>query len=252
MFKMMEDNARVIAKVKGGGQLRVASVLAGVVVLGSLVAAWVAWYYWPTLSWFYNQAVELFQDRDRLHHWLAAQGRLAPLAFILVQCLQVLIAPIPGEVTGILGGFLFGLTGGFLYSSVGLTLGCALAFLLGRFFQKNFLGKFIRQELMEKFAFLGGRTSALIVFLLYLVPGVPKDYLSYILGLSQLPLRAFIAIVTLARMPCTFILTLQGAEIYKGNYLVAASLWALIIFIALISLYYREKFYTWLRRLGLN
>ena len=194
----------------------------------------------------------LFQDREKLHLWLTAQGPLAPLAFILLQCLQVLIAPIPGEVTGILGGFLFGVAGGFLYSSVGLTMGCTLAFLLGRWLQHNFLGKFIRQELMERFAFLWSRTSALVAFLLFLVPGVPKDYLSYILGVTQFPLRAFVIIVAVARMPCTFILTLQGAEIYKGNYLVAASLWAVIILIALISFYYREKFYNWLKRLGLS
>jgi uncharacterized membrane protein YdjX (TVP38/TMEM64 family) len=74
----------------------------------------------------------LYVDKRFLKHTLREWGILAPLIFIGLQALQVIVAPIPGEVTGILAGYLFGEWLGFFYSTIGLTLGSVAAFGVGR------------------------------------------------------------------------------------------------------------------------
>src|SRR5437773_10867434 len=67
--------------------------------------------------------VRLYSDKHYLKKTLRDWGVLAPVVFILLQAMQVIISPIPGEATGFLGGFLFGEWLGFLYSTIGLTAG---------------------------------------------------------------------------------------------------------------------------------
>ncbi len=71
----------------------------------------------------YRFVVRLYEDKQLMHAMLARWGVLAPVVFIAIQALQVIIAPIPGEVTGLLGGFVFGPWLGFFYSTIGLTIG---------------------------------------------------------------------------------------------------------------------------------
>src|SRR4029453_2386831 len=80
----------------------------------------------------YRFLVRLYHDRHFLKQTLRQWGILAPLLFISLQALQVIIAPIPGEVTGILGGYVFGEWTGLIYSTVGLTAGSVVTFGVGR------------------------------------------------------------------------------------------------------------------------
>ncbi len=147
-----------------------------------------------------------------------------------------------------MGGYLFGIPKGFLYSTVGLTLGSTLAFLLGRWLEIHFVEKVVRKETLEKFDFIIERQGALIAFLFFLIPGFPKDYLCFILGLSKMPLRVFLLINIIGRMPGTFLLTLQGANVYKGNYVTFFILLGIFLSAGLLMLLYKETLYRWLRR----
>jgi uncharacterized membrane protein YdjX (TVP38/TMEM64 family) len=187
-------------------------------------------------------------SKEKVRTWLMSFGPAAPLVFIAIQSLQVVFAPIPGEATGFLGGYLFGIPRGFLYSTVGLTLGSILAFLLGRWLEIHFVEKVVRKETLEKFDFIIERQGALIAFLFFLIPGFPKDYLCFILGLSKMPLRVFLVINIIGRMPGTFLLTLQGANVYKGNYITFFILLGVFIAAGLLMLLYKETLYRWLRR----
>src|SRR5206468_9226443 len=80
----------------------------------------------------YRFVPRLYLDKGFLKHTLREWGLLAPVVFIGLQGLQVVIAPIPGQLTAILGGYLFGQWAGLLYSTIGLTLGSVAAFGLGR------------------------------------------------------------------------------------------------------------------------
>jgi uncharacterized membrane protein YdjX (TVP38/TMEM64 family) len=191
---------------------------------------------------------DAFTDKDRIKQFLEAMGPLAPLLFVGVQILQVVFAPIPGEATGFIGGFLFGVPLGMLYSTIGLTIGSVLAFLLGRWLEVHFVARIVSPETLKRFDFLMEHQGALVAFFLFVVPGFPKDYLCFILGLSQMPLKLFLVISTVGRLPGTLMLTLQGAKVYEGDYLFSAILIALCLALGGALYYYREPLYKWLER----
>lgn len=207
-----------------------------------------AYQYWELLySW---GEILLGADKEQVRIWLESWGSLAPLVFILVQALQVVVAPIPGEVTGFLAGFLFGVPAGFLYATLGIVLGSTLFFLIGRWLEVHLIEKWVSREALEKFNFLIEREGALAAYILFLIPGAPKDYLCFILGLSRIPLIMFLLLMTVGRLPATFLLSLQGAQVYQGNCLVSLSLMIVPVSAAGLLLVYRKKCYLWLRKLG--
>ena len=192
--------------------------------------------------------VYLLEDKEKVKGFLQAAGPLAPLTFILTQALQVVLAPVPGEATGFIGGYLFGVPLGMLYSTIGLTLGSILAFCLGRWLEHKFVERVVSRETLDRFDFLMERQGALIAFFLFVVPGFPKDYLCFILGLSLMDWRLFLLLSTVGRLPGTLLLTLQGAKIYKGDYYSTLVILGLCLVLVLLLGYYREPVYRWIRR----
>ncbi len=159
-----------------------------------------------------------FMDRERLMAWIHSLGAWGFAGFILLQVVQVVAAPIPGEATGVLGGYLYGPVVGVVLSTVGLTLGSFLAFSLSRFFGRPLTDKFVDAKTMERFDYLLLHKGLFLVFLLFLIPGFPKDYLCYILGLGHLTTLEFLAIATTGRLLGTTLLTLGGTFLRNHEY----------------------------------
>jgi len=168
----------------------------------------------------------------RVRETILSYGYLAPLMFMVLQILQVLFAPVPGEATGILGGYLFGAWPSFIYSSIALAAGSALAFIIGHLFADAFRSRFSKTKVYRKFNHLVFKGDFVIPFVLFLFPGFPKDSLSYLLGLSAMPFKIFIFIASIARMPGTLFLSFEGAQVYAGNYL---ELLILLVFSAIVA-----------------
>ncbi|MGV1098157.1 TVP38/TMEM64 family protein [Thiovibrio sp. JS02] len=174
------------------------------------------------------------------------QGILAPLVFIGLQILQVIIAPIPGEASGILGGYIFGALPGFVYSSLGLTLGSWLAFAVGRLLSDLIRRRLEQAKIYQQFNHLIAKGDFIIPFVLFLFPGFPKDSLSYLLGMSHMPLPVFLFITAVGRMPGTLMLSFQGAEVYQGNFLRLAVLLLVSALVAIPCAVYRKQILAWL------
>ena len=187
-------------------------------------------------------------DRHWIKSVLKSAGPLAPLVFILIQALQVVFAPIPGEATGFIGGYLFGAPLGLLYSTLGLTLGSVGAFFIARWLEEHYVKRLIPAEILQKFDFLMERQGALVAFILFLLPGFPKDYLCFVLGLSRMPFKLFLLICVVGRIPGTLLLTLQGAKVYKGDYYSTLVILGLCLVLVLLLGYYREPVYRWIKR----
>jgi uncharacterized membrane protein YdjX (TVP38/TMEM64 family) len=181
-------------------------------------------------------------DKNKLTSFLDSLGPFSFIGFILLQILQVVAAPIPGEVTGFIGGYLYGVILGLVLSTIGLTLGSWLAFILSKTFGRPFIEKFIKKETIERYNYLlKHRKAAFLVFLLFLIPGFPKDYLCYILGLGPMGTMEFLIISTAGRFSGTVLLTLGGTYIRKHQYYNFSILLGIVIVIVLISMAYRDK-----------
>jgi len=164
----------------------------------------------------------LFRSAEALRSWVESRGVLAPLAFIGLQIVQVIIFFIPGEVVQIAGGFAFGLWGGTLWSVIGILVGALFNFGVGRILGRPFVEAVFGTERTRRIeaATAGGRAAAGF-FLLFAIPGIPKDVLTYAAGASRLPFSAFIVVSTLGRLPGIVGSAYMGSAVYDKDYLAA-------------------------------
>ena len=189
----------------------------------------------------------IYSSSDKLSRFLEALGPYSPAVFVLFQALQVIAAPFPGELTGVVGGYVYGEKIGFLLSTLGLTLGSWVAFELASVLGRPFVERFVSADVLHKFDFLTTNAGAAICFLLFLFPGFPKDYLCYLLGLSRMRLRTFLIVSIIGRVPGTYLLTIQGASIRNQQYL-AAAIFAVVAAATLLLAYlYRGQIYDWIK-----
>jgi uncharacterized membrane protein YdjX (TVP38/TMEM64 family) len=176
-----------------------------------------------------------------LLHFLDFLGPLAFIGFIFLQAIQVVAAPIPGEATGLLGGFLYGPLPGIILSTTGLTLGSYIAFAISRVFGRPFVEKFVDESVMGRFDYLLHHKGAFLVFLLFLIPGFPKDYLCYILGLGHLSTKDFLVISGTGRLFGTILLTLGGDYIRHHQYGKFSVLVGVALIVVFIVMAYKDK-----------
>lgn len=196
----------------------------------------------------YQFLVRLYVDKHFLKQTLHRWGILAPAIFMGLQALQVVIAPIPGELTGILGGFLFGQTLGLVYSSIGLTIGSLVAFGIGRWFGAHYVRDLVGADTWARMGFIVEAEGTILCFLVYVIPGLPKDIACYLFGLSPMPFWVFAIVSTLGRIPGTWALSAQGAQVASGQYLHLFLLTALLAAVGVPLYYYRSQVLARFRR----
>lgn len=184
---------------------------------------------------------------DKLSRFLQSLGPYSPAVFVVLQILQVVAAPIPGELTGVAGGYVYGETLGFILSTLGLAIGSWVAFELASILGRPFVERFVSQDVLHKFDFLTTNTGTLICFLLFLIPGFPKDYLCLLLGLSRMKLSTFLIVSNIGRLPGTYLLTVQGAKFRDEDYWQFAIVTVASAVVLLIAYLYREKIFYWLK-----
>ena len=123
---------------------------------------------------FYYDLYSFFISRKKIVHFVNSFGPLSVVIFIGLQILQVIVAPIPGEVNGFIGGYLYGPVLGTLYSTIGLTIGSWLAFVLARWLGLPFVEKVITPRVIEKYDYFMEHRGILITFILFVIPGFPR------------------------------------------------------------------------------
>jgi len=219
------------------------------IIGGAIIATLVA-----SCGWFvltnapaYQFLVRLYVDKRFLKHTLREWGVLAPVIFIGLQALQVIISPIPGELTGILGGYLFGEWVGLFYSTIGLTLGSVAAFAVGRWLGTRYIRSLVSPDIWRKMGFIVEAEGAILCFVIFLIPGLPKDMACYLFGLSPMPFWVFGVVSTLGRIPDTWVLSAQGAHAAAGDYRQVVLLTALVVAVAVPLYYYRNRLIEWFR-----
>jgi uncharacterized membrane protein YdjX (TVP38/TMEM64 family) len=198
---------------------------------------------WTTVGKLYD----LLYDRQLLKETIRSFGPYSPLAYILIQIAQVVVAPIPGGAIEFMGGYLFGVKAGFLYSIIGSLLGSWIAFGLARIFKKLAVEKFVSLQDRKKFDYLIGHEGVILSFLLFLIPGFPKDALCYILGLTPMHTGIFLVISTLGRAPGTLMACLQGGKAFDQQYKTFLILLGISALVILAFYTYHNEIHRWIK-----
>lgn len=189
-----------------------------------------------------------YESKESIRRFLHALGPYSTAAFILLQAGQVVLSPIPGELTGIVGGYAYGTVFGFILSTLGLTLGSWMVFELARILGRPFVERVMSRRLLERFDFLSKNSGAMACFVLFAFPGFPKDALCYLLGMSRMRFGTFMVVSTFGRMPGTYVLSLQGSTLRSEDYVAAGIVAASCGLLLLFAYLYRERLFRRLKK----
>lgn len=158
-------------------------------------------------------------DHEQLVESMRQSGWRGPLLCIGIQFLQVVFFMVPGEITQIAAGYVFGAWLGLLYSVVGIMLGAAFDFGFARAVGRPVVQKVLGQHTLDRVDHaLATNRGKSALFVLFLIPGMPKDAMSYGAGLTNFGLGEFIAISGLARLPALLFSTMIGDQLYDRDY----------------------------------
>lgn len=198
------------------------------------------------VGWFIGvPMVRMASDPEQFREWVDTFGVGSRMVFVAMVVIQVIVALIPGEPLELAGGYAFGWLEGTVWSMVGIVLGSALVFGLVRRFGVKLVEVFFSADRIREVAFLKNpKKTKVIAFILMLIPGTPKDFLSYFAGLTQMTMKEWLTIVTVARIPSLITSTISGGAAGSENYLLAAVMMAVALIISAIGVVY----YRWICR----
>lgn len=163
---------------------------------------------------------------------IRSTGAFAPVVFLTVQALQVLIAPVPGQVLGFVAGYLFGVVWGTALSVAGATVGGYVAFRLARRYGRPIVERLVEDEAIDLFDSVSSRHGDVVLFLIFLIPGLPDDAICFLAGVSDIDTRSFLLASVVGRLPGYFLVALAGARLAEAR---PAETTALLVALALVS-----------------
>ncbi len=180
-----------------------------------LVAGAVAWFVGKPLIGFISQP-------EQFRRWVESHGFWGDAAMIGIRVLQTIITILPGEVVEIGAGYAFGAVNGWILCTLGTAIGTAVIYLLTKRFGIRMTEAFVPREKMASWGILKDSAKLyLMVFLIFLIPGTPKDTVTYLIGLTPIKLPQFLLMMSLARIPSILSSTIGGAALGTQNYTLA-------------------------------
>lgn len=210
--------------------------ITGYILVAAIIAVMV-YYTIPFVKLLYTQ-----EGRALIDQKVESFGSLAPLAFIGIEIAQIVAAFIPGAPVEVMSGVLFGAVWGVIWCFAGIFIGTVIVFFLVRKFGRPLVYKLFPQEKLDTVKILNDeKRLALTVFVLFVIPGTPKDFLTYIAGLTKIKPTKFFLIAAFARTPSMACSVLMGANLGKGRFLVSFILFAVIIIASIIGYLIKKR-----------
>lgn len=204
------------------------------------------------LLFYYGKDLQaLLSNSELLTESLYQLGPLAWLGFLVLNILQVVVAPIPGPAFGVAGGFLFGFWKGFLLNIIGILIGSSIAFLLARWLGKPLVDRFVSgktAKFLQKVATLKGIKGLAIV---YLLPFLPDDALCFIVGLTKIKFRTFFALISFCRTPGVLVASLTGSGLVTLPFYAWIAIGILALILVLLYWLKGDQIEAWMKRMVL-
>lgn len=174
-----------------------------------------------------KNALAFVSEPETLRSWVNSHGFLGKLALTGIMALQVVIAFIPGEFVEIGAGYAYGAVEGMILCLIGAAVGSAVIYLFTKRFGIKMVEAFISREKLNSLRFLKDTQKLnLLVFILFFIPGTPKDIITYFIGLTKMKLPTFLTISTFARIPSVITSTIGGNALGMSNYTFAVIVFA--------------------------
>lgn len=216
-----------------------------IILLALIVIGIPLYLYFFQLDW-----LKEFKDIDKIVAFLNAYKSRSVLIYIGFQIVQIVISVIPGQVFQAAAGYLFGFWSALLYAMIGAVLGTGLSFLLAKLLGRDFLHIFFGEEKMSYYIErLNSKQAYAIVFFLYLIPGIPKDMVSYAAGASEMRFKPFILLSAVGRLPGMVGCLLIGSMVESGNYVGVGVLLAIAVIACILCIVFRKRINVFLDKI---
>lgn len=203
----------------------------------------------PKIDEFYSDCNGVYEMALKTMELLQGLGWKSVFAYILVQILQVVIAVIPGMAIQFAGGMVYGIVLGTVYALIGVTIGTAIVFYISRIFGAKAVRLFVDEKTYEKYKHLTEtKVAGLVTFVLFLIPGLPKDVFSYLLGLSPMSSKKFFLFSTLGRIPGMLGSCIIGYTYLTKNYLAAILVLAFGTVACVLCVLFRKQIMAFISR----
>lgn len=180
--------------------------------------------------------IKFFKEPELFQKWVASFGMWGWLVCIGAMVLQIIVAIIPGGAMEIGAGYAFGAVEATILCTIGSIIGCAIVFWLAKTFGIRLVEAFFSIEKIQNLRFLQNEKKRdVLAFVIFLIPGMPKDLISYFMGFTNIKLSRWLIISTIARIPAIVVSAMGGQALGKGQYIVAIIVLAVIAGISLIG-----------------
>lgn len=171
------------------------------------------------IYFFQHELIDQFSSLDNIEAYLIEYKTQSIFIYMAAQILQIIICVIPGQALQFAAGYVYGFWMGYLWSFVGALIGTIISYylakILGHDAMHMIFGEERIQELLVKF---NSKKAMILVFLFYLIPGLPKDICSYVAGISEMKLKPFLIISLIGRSPAMMGSLLIGRLVDTGGY----------------------------------
>lgn len=219
-------------KVSTADIFKLVGLLAFIGITAGIVAA-----LWPSLS-------QIFEPNgtERVIESIQSQGAFGVLMLLGLQFLQVVVAFIPGEVVQVAAGMLYGPWLGALLILVGCVISSAIIYQLVHRLGAPFVHDMVSKEHLEKFyTFERSGKLNIVVFILFLIPAMPKDVFTYLVPLTNMRMRTFLILATIGRIPGVLVSTYAAAGLAQGEITTSLIIFGVAAVIALLCLIFRDR-----------
>ena len=186
---------------------------------------------------FGTELLDFISDTEKFKSWLNSFGNLGKVIFVGIRAFQTVIKIIPAEPLEIGSGYAFGTWGGLFYCMLGTEIGSLFIIAITKIFGNKAVNLFVSEEKINSLSFLQNKEKlSASLFIIYLIPGTPKDVITYLIGITDYNIWKFLIITGIARIPSIITSTVCGAALGEKNYLLSAVVFVSTVIIGLIGI----------------
>lgn len=224
---------------------RIALYVGIIAIVVAVVVALTIWL-WP-----YAAALAEPENQAKFEEWVDSLGALGVLVMLGIQVAQIVIAFIPGEFVQVIAGVMYGTLGGLALCIVGCVIASAIVFAVVRKLGRDFVVKLFGEDKINSMSFLNDSSKLeTLVFILFLIPGLPKDLLTYVVPLTKIRMSTFLLLANIARIPGMVASTVIGSSLADTNWPLIIGVFAVVIVIGGLSIWKKDALMSWAKRKG--
>ena len=188
---------------------------------------------------------EFLEDWSNLRNveiWLLQYKKQSAFVYIAAQIVQIIICIVPGQALQLAAGYLYGFWLGFLLSIIGAFLGSVVVFYLAQILGHDAMHiLFGQRKINDMLAKINSKKGMMLVFIIFLIPGIPKDLCTYAAGISEMKIKPFLILSLIARSPGMMCSLAIGRQVRHGYYTSAIVIAVIVVILFIFGVLFRDK-----------